>query len=114
MSVKLPLLNAMDPVMNRYQTQLQGALAPITNSPSAVAQQVMVQDSSGNMTPNITLVAGTSNVIPVGLPSPLQGWIVTRIKGQAILWDSQDSNSTPSQTLILNTSSNVVIQLLVY
>lgn len=115
MSVKLPLLNAADPVMNRYQTQLQGSMAPITNNPAAVAQQVMVKDpTSGNMTPNITLKSGSVNVIPIGLPASLQGWSITRIKSQATIWDTQDSNNTPSQTLNLNTSANTVIQLAVW
>lgn len=114
MSVKLPLLNAADPVMNRYQTQLQGSLAPITNNAAAVAQQVMIKDSQGNMTPNIILISGTVNVIPIGLSATLQGWTLTRIKGQATIWDTQDSNSTPSQTLNLNTSANVVVQLAVW
>lgn len=114
MSIKLPLLNAQDPVMNRYQTQLQGALAAITNNPAAVAQQVMVKDANGNLTPNITLTSGSVNVIPIGLFASLQGWTITRIKSQAIVWDTQDSNSTPSQTLNLNTSANTVIQLSVW
>lgn len=109
MAIKLPILQGTDPVFNRYQTQLQGNLAPITNNPAAIAQQVMVKGSL-----NVTLTAGTPNTIPIGLSAPLQGWIITRIKTQAVVWDSQDSNSTPSQTLILNTSANTVIQLMVF
>lgn len=114
MSIKLPQLQAADPVMNRYQTQIQGALAPILNNSAAAAQQVMSKDSQGNSTPNISLTSGSVNVIPIGLSAPLQGWIITRIKNQAVVWDSQDSNSTPSQTLNLNTTADTVIQLLVY
>lgn len=109
MAVKLPLLQAQDPVMNRYQTQLQGALMPITNNPAAIAQQVMVSGS-----PNITLTTGAPNVIPIGLSSPLQGWFLTRNKSQAVVWDSQDSNSTPDKTLVLNTSANTVVQIMVF
>jgi hypothetical protein len=109
MAIKLPILQGTDPVFNRYQTQLQGTLAPVTNNPAAVAQQVMVNGSL-----NVTLTAGAPNTIPVGLSAPLQGWIITRIKSQATIWDSQDTNSTPSQTLILNTSANTVVQLMVF
>jgi hypothetical protein len=115
MAIKLPLLNAQDPVMNRYQTLLQGALMPITNSPSAAAQQVFIKDAvSGNLTPNIPLLAGTTTVIPIGLSSSLQGWFLIRNKVQAIVWDNQDSNTTPSQTLLLNTSADTTIQLMVF
>lgn len=109
MAVKLPLLQAQDPVMNRYQTQLQGALMPITNNPIAIAQQVMVKSSL-----NIVLTSGAPNVIPIGLSAPLQGWFLTRNKSQAVVWDSQDSNTTPSQTLVLNTSADTVVNIMVY
>lgn len=109
MSIKLPLLQAVDPVMNRYQTQLQGALAPITNNPSSVAQQVMVGGSA-----NVTLTAGAPNVVPIGLSSPLQGWFLIRNKSQAVVWDSQDSNATPGKTLVLNTSANTVVQIMIF
>lgn len=114
MAIKLPLLKAQDPVFDRYQTLLQGALAPITNNASNASVQVIITDSSGVQTPNISLVAGSVNTIPIGLSQALQGWYITRIKGNAIVWDSQDSNTTPSQTLLLNTSADVVIQLQVY
>lgn len=109
MAVKLPILQAQDPVVNRYQTQLQGVLAPITGNPAAVAQLIMMNGS-----PNITLTTGAPNIIPIGLSAPLQGWFLIRNKSSSIVWDSQDGNQTPSQNLILNTSANTVIQLMVF
>lgn len=114
MAIKLPLLKAQDPVFDRYQTLLQGALAPITSNESNAAVQVMITAANGTKSPDISLTAGSVNTIPIGLSQALQGWYITRIKGNAVVWDSQDSNTTPSQTLLLNTSADVVIQLQVY
>lgn len=109
MAIKLPLLQAQDPVVNRYQTQLQGALAPITGNPAASAQQVMVNGSA-----NITLTTGAPVYIPIGLSAPLQGWFLVRNKASSIVWDTQDENPNPDKTLILNTSANTVVQIMVF
>lgn len=114
MAIKLPLLQAADPVVNRYQNLLQTALSPVLSNPAAIAHQVSIKDANGLTTMNIPLLAAvTPNIIPIGLQSPLVGYSV-RLKGEAIVWDTQDSNKTPADTLYLNTSVDVVIQLMVW
>lgn len=107
--ITLPLLKAQDPVVNRYQTQLNGALQPIVTNNAAAAQQVMVSGSS-----LISLKSGQINTIPIGLSQPLQGWFITRLLGNAVIWDSQNSNPNPSSTLLLNTSGDCQCSIMVF
>jgi hypothetical protein len=107
--IKLPLLQAQDPVVNRYQVQLNGALQPIVTNNAAAAQQVMVNGSA-----LVSLKSGQVNTIPIGLSQPLQGWFITRLLGNAVIWDSQASNSTPNSTLSLNTSADVQCSIMVF
>jgi hypothetical protein len=120
MAIKLPQVLSKDSVFNRYQILIQKALQPLLSSSLATATPVPLNSSSGGTTSttyDIPLVAANNpNVIQLGsiLSGPLQGWVVTRIKGQATLWDSQDTNPTPATTLLLNTSADVVVQLSVF
>lgn len=62
---------------------------------------------------NVSLVTGT-NVINHRLARPLQGWNPTRIRSSASIYDMQDTNPTPSLTLILVSDADVIIDLVVF
>ncbi len=63
---------------------------------------------------NIQLTAGQVNVIDHLLSRKLVGWKITRVRGEANIWDTQDSNTATNLTLWLHTSANVMVDLEVF
>jgi hypothetical protein len=99
-SPKLPQKLSMD----QMQTKWASILNPILARPTL--------DSS--MLQNVSLTNG-ANVINHKLGRNLQGWFPVRFHGSyAQLYDTQDTNQTPSLTLNLNASANVVVDLVVF
>ena len=99
--------------------QKPGDLARVINSLQANVADVVnpmatkTQNDSLILT-NISLVSGRVNIINHTLGRQLAGWSIVRQRGQAQCWDSQDGNTSPNLTLLLNTSANVVVDLLVF
>ena len=62
----------------------------------------------------IDLVTGQDNVINHTLNRPLRGWFPVRKSAEATLWDTQAINTLPSRTLVLQTSADVTISLIVF
>jgi hypothetical protein len=62
---------------------------------------------------NVALTAGT-NVINHRLGRSLQGWNPTRVRAAATIYDNQDANQTPQLTLVLISSVDVIVDLLVF
>jgi hypothetical protein len=87
----------------QFQQNLVTSLKPVTSNPI----------SQGVILPKVSLIAGATTV-PTTLNRTLQGYLVIRQRAQAAIWDSQDSNSNPSQTLILNSTAAVVVDLMVF
>ena len=82
--------------LNRLQKTNQAALNPVLGN-------VLV---NGRQIKSVTLnPTGTPTIVPHGLGRSLQGFKVTRIRGNFNVWDSQDTNTSPSTTLVLNSSS---------
>lgn len=104
MAIKLPYQQTNDRQLNTYQSALSAALQPITSNAAA----------AGIILSNVALVTGQTNVVPIGLTQPLVGWSIVRLRANATVWDSQDTNNTPSQTLLLNTTANVTVDILVF
>jgi hypothetical protein len=105
----LSLDNFKDPadiqrVINSLQTNISDSIDPIVSK---------IQNDSQILT-NITLIANQNNIINTTLSRTLAGWYVIRLRGQAIVWDNQDNNKSPNLTLWLNTSANVIVDLLVF
>jgi hypothetical protein len=67
----------------------------------------------GQLLQNQKLSSG-ANTINHKLGRNLIGWFLTRIRANAQVWDTQDSNSSPGQTLILNASTAVTVDLWVF
>lgn len=103
MALKIPLVVTQNKDLNNFQTQLGSVLQPILNNPIVL----------GTALKNVALNNG-STTIPTTINRTLQGWFLTRVRGQATVWDSQDSNPSPSQTLLLNSNAAVVVDIWVF
>jgi len=70
--------------------------------------------NQGIVLTNVSLVAG-ANVVNHLLGRKLQGWNVVRMRSTfSEIYDTQDSNSQPGLTLLLNSSVPVVVDLYVF
>lgn len=88
------------------QTQQQWAaiLNPVIANPM----------NSATILKNQSLVSG-ANTINTKLGQPLQGWNIVRWHGAwAQIYDTQDTNPTPSLTLTLTSSAPVLVDILVF
>ena len=63
---------------------------------------------------NISLVAGKKNIINHKLGRKLQGWQLSRVRSEARVWDTQDSNPSPNLTLWLHAGIDVSVDIEVY
>lgn len=86
-----------------HQTKWASVLNPVISVPF----------NDGQTLQSVSLVSGT-NIINHKLGRKLTGWIVVRLRGPATFYDSQESNPNQQQTLLLNSSANVVADIFVY
>lgn len=99
----LPYIQTDSRELSQLQTTWASQINPV------LTQAIL----GGNYLKNVSLTTG-DNVINHKLGRNLQGWIITRIRSAATLYDTQDTNQSPSLTLNLNSSANCVVDLLVY
>lgn len=86
-------------MQNQWSRQLNPVLAnPITNA---------------SILKGVALKTGT-NTVNTLLGAPLQGWSIVRQRGLASVYDEQDSNPRPNLTLVLVSSADVVVDLMVF
>ncbi len=90
------------PIM-QMQQQWASIIDPILSNPT----------NNSSVLKNISLVLG-ANVVPHKLGQPLQGWIITRQRALASVYDTQDTNQMPDLTLNLVASAPVVVDLMVF
>lgn len=90
--------------LDRVQANIEAALKPLVGQP--ILNNVILQD--------IELVSGSENTINHGLSRELIGWILIKQDAGALIWDSQDDNTTTNKTLILNASADVKVSILVF
>lgn len=103
--MQLPKFQSADRAFSLLQTQWAQFINPVLSLP-------MVQQ---NTLTNIALkTSPVNNFVNHGLGRPLQGWIITRIRGAATVYDTQDANPTPSINLSLVTSAPVTVDLVVF
>lgn len=88
-------------------TQMQNAWGQVLNKLIARPQNNSV------IIPNLELVVGT-NTIPHGLGKPLSGWIPVRKNAAAEIYDQQETNQNPSNSLILVSDAVVTVTLEVF
>lgn len=99
----LPLVQTPDRLLNQVQQNVKSQLDPVVAAPIV----------GGILLRNISLASG-ANVVPHKLGRALQGWVPTRVRASATLYDTQDSNTTPASTLQLTASAAVVVDLWVF
>lgn len=99
----LPIFQTTIRELSMMETQWSSQLNPILAAPN-VAPAILKK---------VSLVTG-SNTINHLLGVALQGWRIVRLRANVSVYDGQDSNPTPTQTLILISSGPVVIDLEVF
>lgn len=102
--MSLPIFNTSIRELSMMQTQWSSQLNPVINLPL----------SNGIILTNVALKTG-DNTINHKLGRILQGWIVVRmIDGFVQLYDKQSGNKMADKTLVLNSSGNGLVNLLVF
>jgi hypothetical protein len=89
--------------VNQLQRNIQQAVRPILQNPLVY----------GNQLTSVSLVNG-SNTVSHGLGRELQGWSISRKRANANIYDTQDSNPSPTKTLLLTSDASVVVDLYVW
>lgn len=100
--MSLPKFKSEDQSFSLLQTAWATQLDPVINNPL----------NNGNFLKNIIL--SSSAIINHGLGRTLQGWEITRLRGNATVYDIQDTNTQPTKTLLLIASSGVSCDLFVF
>lgn len=103
MAVRIPKILSKDLEFNRWQDSLDKTLYQALNNPLL----------SGNILESISLESGT-NVVNHKLNRKLMGWFFTRIDAAAEVYDEQDTNTNPYETLILVSDAAVTVDLYVF
>lgn len=90
--------------LTNLQTNIEGSIVPI----------VAKTQNDSNIITSVQLKPG-SNVVNHGLNQNLRGWKITRMRNaHANIYDTQDSNTNPNQTLLLISDISIVVDLEVY
>jgi hypothetical protein len=107
---QVPFLQMNDRISNQVQQNIRHPLnqliplIPFVSNP--LAGTVLLQ--------SVSLASG-ANSIPHTLGRNLLGWFITRLRGSYVqIYDTQDTNLTPSTTLALNASSAIVVDIFVF
>lgn len=103
MTVPFALVHTPDRLVNQLQQNIAKALKNILGLPQA----------QGLILTKISLGVGLTSV-PHTLGRTLIGWQITRQRGPASIYDTQDNNSAPGASLFLNSSAAVVVDLFVF
>lgn len=96
-------LNTSDEKANRIQDNTKKAVAAVANTPL----------NQGAILTSIALKVG-DNTIDHKLGKKLSGWFIVRLRGASTIYDKQDGNAQASQTLVLNSSAAVTVDIYVF
>lgn len=104
--ISIPKVQSQDRIINQLQENIINGVLQLQN-------QVNGQElpfNGGKILANVSLLVGP-NTIDHGLGRVLIGWYLVRQRAQADVWDSQDGNKSGNQTLILNASAPVSVDV---
>jgi len=102
---KFKKLEIPDQLLSRFQDNVEQAISELP------ATQII----QGRLVSNVTLTSGSVNNVEHKLGRKLLGWFPVRVRAQATLWDSQDSNTNNADKFLsLNTSATVTVDLWVF
>lgn len=62
----------------------------------------------------VVLTSGVDNVVDHGLNRPVTGWIIVDINAAAHIYKSATTNTMPTTSIILNTTSTVTVTILFF
>ncbi len=99
----LPIFITADKNMVMMQNQWSSQLNQVLNNP--ITQGIII--------PNVQLTTGV-NAISHKLGNMLRGWVLTRQRGPATIYDAQATNPFPQLTLNLNASADVNVDIYVF
>ncbi len=94
-------INVTDQNLNLIQDQIAQILDPLTKNP--LSDAVFLND--------VTLIGGVQNLVPHKLARSPIFWVVTRKNANTNVWE--DESDFPEKYLILRTSTNCRISLMV-
>lgn len=100
---QLPIFRTDDKDLVMLQTNWTRTLNPVIANPL----------NQGSILKDVSLKTG-SNVINHLLGQKLQGWSLVRQRAAASIYDNQDSNQSPQLTLVLVSSADVSVDLMVF
>ena len=100
---KYQKITTPDRITNQIQDNIGKVVNPLTTIPL----------NSGSLLPSVSLVSG-ANSVNHKLGRALVGWFIVRQRSAASVYDTQDTNTTPTLTLNLVSSANVVVDLFVF
>jgi hypothetical protein len=103
MAVQFSKVTSGDRIIDQIQSNIAAALNPI------LAKAFI----NGQILSRLSLASG-SNSVPHSLGQNVTGFVVIRQRGPASIYDTQDSNASPSKTLNLNSSAAVSVDLYVF
>lgn len=101
--MSLPQFQNGDRVFQMMQNAWSAIIDPFLANPSL----------KSNILKSVALASG-SNTINHLLGRKLQGWRLVRVRANATVYDNQDSNQNPAQTLILVASADVTCDIEVF
>jgi hypothetical protein len=101
-----------DRLINQVQANIANAVNPLLelgNFNVSFAKIFL----GGNLLTKVSLVTG-SNTIVHNLGYAPTGWLITRLRSSATIYDTQDTNANAAKTLKLTASANCVADIYVF
>jgi hypothetical protein len=99
----LPKFQTKDTDLQLMQSAWAAQINPVLGNPI----------TQGTLIRNVALVTG-ANAINHKLGRALQGWVLTRQRASAAVYDTQDTNTHPELTLNLISSAPIVADIYVF
>jgi hypothetical protein len=100
---KLQIITTSDRVTNQIQQNVAKVVNPLTGIPL----------NSGIILNSVSLVTGANSVNHL-LGRALVGWFIVRQRAAGSVYDTQDANPTPTFTLALVSSANIIVDIFVF
>ncbi len=94
-------ISSDDKNITKLQSNISASLDSIVKSP--IIDGVLIK--------NVLLDSTQVNEISHKLDRIPQGYVITRQRAQADIWDSQDTNTNASKTFLLECSANVYVDI---
>lgn len=101
--MSLPNFQSDDQVFQLMQNAWATQLNPLLKNP--LSNGIILQSQS---------LATGANVVNHKLGRKLQGWFMVRQRASANIFDTQDTNTSPTLTLNLTSSAPVVVDIYVF